>query len=134
MASSLFQDEPSANKRRPSRVSSIQNAALPTITEFTEALLPEPDWYSLGIFLGASTAELDTIGINYRGVSTMRCYIELYSCLKSRDIIPSWEFIIDCLQRMNKDALAKRITSKFIKSLSSSDSLKNKEIEVKGNL
>ena len=125
-----------ASRRKPPQLEasgvSNQSTAVPSIDQFAEALLSESDWYSLGIFLGATTAELDTIGINYRGVSIMRCLIELYKCLQSRAMIPSWEHITNCLKRMNKDELATRISSMYVKtsvSKPSSSSIKHSGAE-----
>ena len=89
------------------------DSSLPSIDQFADALSPESDWYSLGVFLGAPTGELDAIGINYRGVSNIRCLIELYKCLQSRGKTPSWDFIAKCLRKMNKNSLADRIDSLY---------------------
>ena len=92
----------------------LQEMATPTIDQFAEVSSLEPDWYTLGIFLGAPSHELDTIGLNYRGISILRCLVEVYKCLENRGNVPSWDFIANNLRRMNNHSLADRIDSKYI--------------------
>ena len=87
---------------------------IPTIDQFAEVSSLEPDWYTLGIFLGAPSHELDTIGLNYRGISKLRCLVEVYKCLENRGNLPSWDFIANNLRRMNNHSLADRIDLKYI--------------------
>ena len=86
----------------------------PTIDQFAEELVKEPRWYDLGIFLGVPTHELDNIGLNYRQEGTMRCLIEMYKCLVSRQKLRSWEDIAEALSRINNEYLSHHIKQKYL--------------------
>ena len=86
----------------------------PTIDKFAEVLSQEAEWYTLGVFLGATTQELDAIGLNYRTVSVMRCLIELYTSLQRRGKCLSWDHIANTLRRMKNYYLADQIISVYI--------------------
>ena len=87
----------------------------PTIDQFGEELVKEPRWYDFGIFLGVPTHELDTIGLNYRQEGTMRCLIEMYKCLESRQKLRSWEDIAEALSRINNEYLSHHIRQKYLR-------------------
>ena len=91
---------------------SSYTAPSPTITEFTNVLSEETDWYTFGTFMGVSANELDNIGLNYPGI--MRCLIEMYKCIESMGLPLSWEHIVKSLRNMKNHSLADRIHSKYI--------------------
>ena len=101
--------------RFPRKMSSY-TAPPPTITEFASVLSEETDWYTFGTFMGVPANELDNIGLNYRTVGVMRCLIEMYKCIESRELPLSWERIVESLRKMKNYSLADRIRSKYILS------------------
>ncbi len=86
----------------------------PSIDQFAEVLSKGPDWYSLGVFLGVPSNELDTIGENYSKISVTRCLIEVYKCLERLGKAPSWDFIASKLRALDHHALAEHIDSTYI--------------------
>ena len=88
--------------------------ATPSIDTFAKVLSKQPDWYSLGVFLGVPSSELDTIGENYSKISVTRCLIEVYKCLERLGKAPSWDFIANNLREMGNHALAEHIDSTYI--------------------
>ena len=86
----------------------------PSIDQFAAVLSKVPDWYSLGVFLGAPSHELDSIRENYSTTGVIRCLIEVYNCLERLKKAPSWDFIANKLGRMNYVALAEYIDSTYI--------------------
>ena len=101
---------------RLSRRMSSYTAPPPTITEFASVLAEETGWYIFGTFMGVPANELDNIGLNYRTEGVMRCLIEMYKCIESRELPLSWEHIVESLRKMNNYSLADRIHSKYILS------------------
>ena len=92
-----------------SRVSSRFAVESPTVDKFVEVLATERDWYSLGMFLGVSTVDLDVISTNYSTQGIRRCLIEIYKCLDSKGKPLSWKIIAIALQRMESFNLANEI-------------------------
>ena len=92
-----------------SRVSSRFAVESPTIDNFVEELATERDWYTLGMFLGVSTVDLDVITTNYSTQGIRRCLIEIYKCLESKGKPLSWKIIAVALQRMENSNLANEI-------------------------
>ena len=90
------------------------NMSDPSIDQFAEALSKEPDWYSLGVFLGVPSNELDRIGEIYNKISVTRCLIEMYKCLDRLGKAPSWDFIASKLRALDHHALAEHIDSTYI--------------------
>ncbi len=86
----------------------------PSIDDFIEALSEEPDWYSLGIFLGVPAIRLDLFKLVNRETSVTRCLIEVYMCLERLGKAPSWDMILLTLRSMGNHALAKTIVSRYI--------------------
>ena len=86
----------------------------PSIDLFAEVLSEEPDWYSLGVFLGAPTTDLDLIKQEYRGATVTRCLIEVYKCLERLCKAPSWDSISSKLRALDNHALAEHIDSTYI--------------------
>ena len=101
---------------RLSRRMSSYTAPPPTITEFASVLSEETDWYTFGTFMGVPANELDNVGLNYRTVGVMRCLIEMYKCIESRELPLSWEHIVESLRKMKNYSLADRIHSKYLLS------------------
>ena len=100
---------------RPFLSSAVQfNMSDPSIDQFAESLSKEPDWYSLGVFLGVPSNELDRIGENYNKISVTRCFIEMYKCLDRLRKAPSWDFIASKLRLLDNHALAEQIDSTYI--------------------
>lgn len=81
---------------------------------FAEALSEDPDWYTLGVFLGVKSHTLKEIGRNYRLEGTIRCLIELYESYSESCEEPlSWDIIVSALQRKKNVHLANKLQSKF---------------------
>ena len=92
----------------------------PLIDQFAEELVKEPKWYTLGIFLGVPTHELDAINLGYSSEGIMRCLIEVHKYIQSNDIYLSWARVAKCLERMNNLYLARLIKDKYIAESSKS--------------
>ena len=88
--------------------------AAPSIDQFAKVLSKEQDWYSLGVFLGVPTTDLDMIKQEYRGATVTRCLIEVYKCTEKLGKAPSWDFIASNLREMGNHALAENIDSTYI--------------------
>ena len=86
----------------------------PDIALFTKELVKEPRWYTLGIFLGVPTYELDTINLYHSSEGIMRCYIEIHKQLHSTGKPLSWGKIVWCLSTMNNRYLAREIERRYI--------------------
>ena len=87
-----------------------------SVDQFAEVLSPEGlKWFDVGIFLGASTAELKEIQHNYSTNGVVRCLIELHYCLvkKARERL-AWDNIVIALRRLGNNALADSIHSSYI--------------------
>ena len=87
---------------------------VPSIDQFAEVLSKGPDWYSLGVFLGAPSNELNSINHEYTRIGVTRCLIEVYQCLEKLGKAPSWDFIASKLRALDNHALAERIDSTYI--------------------
>ena len=82
---------------------------------FSEVLSQEgPKWFDIGIYLGASTAELKDIQHNYNTNGVVRCLIELHDCLVKKTKPLTWENVANALRRLGNNALADTIHSKYI--------------------
>ena len=88
--------------------------AAPSIDQFAEVLSKDPDWYSLGVFLGVPGNELNMIRENYSKISVTRCLIEVYQCLERLGKAPCWDFIASKLRALDHHALAEQIDSTYI--------------------
>ena len=88
----------------------------PSIDQFAEELSPVSDWYTLGVFLGAPTPELDTIRNEYSKIGVTRCLIELYKCLEKLGQTPSWGVIVRKLKSMSNNALAEKLHTTYSSS------------------
>ena len=84
----------------------------PSVEEFVAVLLQEHDWYSLGVFLGVSRAELMRIEKYQGAISITRCLIELYGCLEKNTLC--WEKIANGLKWLGNNTLSDEIYSKYI--------------------
>ncbi len=85
----------------------------PTADQFSEVLSPEgPKWFDIGIYLGASYAELSEIQQNHHGV--VRRLIELHACLAQKEKPITWNVIATALRRLRNHALAEKIHSNYI--------------------
>ena len=94
--------------------------AVPSIDQFAKVLSQEPcrlvlAWciprYSLGVFLGAPSNDLDLIKHEYRGTSVTRCLIETYKRLGKA---PSWDSIANNLRAIGNHSLSEHIDSTYI--------------------
>ena len=88
--------------------------AASSIDQFAKVLSKELDWYSLGIFLGVPSHDLNTINHEYSRISVTRCLIEVYQCLERLGKAPSWNSIASKLRTMGNHALADHIDSTYI--------------------
>ena len=93
---------------------------IPSMDKFAEVLSQESEWYTVGAFLDSSAQDLDFIASNYSKAGIMRCYIEVYKCLKTRGKCLTWEHIATSLRRMKNHNLAELIHSEYIKLMASS--------------
>ena len=107
----------------------------PPIDQFTEVLVLESRWYTLGMFLGVPTYVLDEISRNYTSEGVMRCLIELYKRIVDRGNEFSWDQVAKALRKMNNNRLANQIQSNFVKPLlrSSSASLQEETTKLASN-
>ena len=101
----------------------MSGSPTPTINEFAEVLVTESRWYTLGIFLGLQTYDLDTINFQYSGDGVMRCLIEMYKRMEERGKLPTWEKISATLKEMKNYYLAQNITSRYIQSSQQNSSI-----------
>ena len=92
----------------------VSSSLSPTIDQFIERLSTVSDWYTLGIFLGATAMDLKNIELHHSSRGVVRCLVELHEHLRTIGRIPSWEFLSSCLKRMNEIELAKQIDSMYI--------------------
>ena len=87
-----------------------------SVDHFAEVLLEEgTKWFDIGIFLGATTAELKEIHQNYSTNGARRCLIELHDCLARKENTLSWDAIATALRRLGNNALADSIHSNYIR-------------------
>ena len=92
----------------------MADLAGPTNDEFAAVLYEVVEWYTLGIFIGVLSRDLDEIDQTYSKKGTMRCLIEMYKCIKERGIPLSWKHVADSLIKMKHRALADQIYSDYI--------------------
>ena len=86
----------------------------PSIDQFAKVLSKEQDWYSLGVFLGVPSHEINTIKYEYSRISVTRCLVEVYQCLERLGKAPSWDSIASNLRAIGNNALAEHIDSTYI--------------------
>ncbi len=86
---------------------------LPTVDCFAEELVKESRWYDLGVFLGISAHDLDSIGNVYSSNGTTRCLIEMHKCLMKTATIFTWDDVATALSRMDNFQLAGYIDQKY---------------------
>ena len=96
----------------------------PSVDEFAEALAPESRWYTFGILLGIASHALDVISDNYSSEGVVRCLRQLYQCAKTslEEKRLSWEYIIIILRKIDNNALADKIYSRYLQHASSDPS------------
>ena len=87
----------------------------PTVDQFAEVLLLEgANWFDIGVFLGASAAEMEVIRQNHATNSVITCLIKLHDCLVKKEKPLTWEAITTALRRLGNHRLADSIHSKYI--------------------
>ncbi len=87
----------------------------PTADRFSEVLSQEgPKWFDIGIYMGASTAELKQIQDIYGTNGVVRCLVELHDCLVKKGKPLTWDAIATALRRLGNNTLADSIHSKYI--------------------
>ena len=107
--------------------SNLHNVPTPSPAQFAEVLSKGGcDWYSLGVYLGASFPDLDTISHEYSSMGAVRCLIELYKCLETRGKSLSWDAIVKALEGMQFHALAENIQMNYTDSPHNTTSRSNK--------
>ena len=87
----------------------------PTVDQFAEVLRPEGNsWFDIGVFLGASDAEIEVIRQNHATNGVVTCLIKLHGCLVKKGKPLTWETIATALRRLGNHTLADSIHSKYI--------------------
>lgn len=89
-------------------------ATVPTLAKFAEVLKTEDNWYDLGVMLGASVGELNTIQNIHEKRGIITCLVQLHDCLERKGKDLSWETIANALDRMNSQRLANIIRSEYV--------------------
>ena len=86
----------------------------PTPDLFSEILSKAgSNWFDIGVYLEASTANLEYIQQNYGTHGVVRCLIEVHKCLVMKGKL-TWESIATALRRLDNHALAEFIHSNYI--------------------
>ncbi len=86
----------------------------PSADVFSEVLSQEGSkWFDIGVYLGASTADLKEIRQNYNTHGLVTCLIEVHECLTRKGLL-SWERIATALRRLGNNTLADSIHSSYI--------------------
>ena len=89
--------------------------AYPTADLFSEVLSQDgPNWFDIGVYLGASITDLREIQQNYAINGVVTCLIELHDCLVKKGNPLTWEAIATALRRLDNHTLADSIHSKYI--------------------
>ena len=90
----------------------------PTPDLFSEVLSQEGQkWFDIGVYLGASIADLKGIQHNYSTHGVVRCLIELHDCLAKKENPLTWEGIATALRRLDNNALAESIHSNILPAI-----------------
>ena len=100
-----------------STTSTVQqhNFSPPTVDQFAEVLRPEGNsWFEIGVFLGASTTEMEVIRQNHATNGVVTCLIKLHECLVKKGKPLTWEAIATTLRSLGNNTLADFIHSKYI--------------------
>ena len=71
-------------------------------------------WFDIGVYLGASIADLKEIRQNYSTDGVVRCLIELHYLLAKKEKPLTWEAIATALMRLGNHSLANSIHSGYI--------------------
>ena len=86
-----------------------------TVDQFAEVLRHEgASWFDIGVFLGASAAEMMEIRQNYATNGVVTCLIKLHECLVKKGKPLTWEAIATTLRRLGNHRLADSIHSDYI--------------------
>ena len=89
--------------------------AVPTADLFSEVLSQDgPNWFDIGVYLGASAAEIREIRQNHATNGVVTCLIKLHECLVKKGKPLSWEAIATALRRLGNHRLADSIHSDYI--------------------
>ena len=90
--------------------------ATPTTADlFVEVLSQDgPNWFDIGVYLGASITDLREIRKNYTTHGIITCLAELHDCLVKKGKPLTWEAIATALRRLDNHRLADSIHSKYI--------------------
>ena len=87
----------------------------PTVDQFAEVLTQAgTNWFDIGVFLGASDAEIEVIRQNYATNGVVTCLIKLHECLVKKGKPLTWEAIATALRRLDNNRLADSIHSNYI--------------------
>ena len=87
----------------------------PTVDQFAEVLTQAgTNWFDIGVFLGASDAEIEVIRQNYATNGVVTCLIKLHECLVKKGKPLTWEAIATALRRLGNNTLADSIRSDYI--------------------
>ena len=90
-------------------------AVTPTVDLFAEVLTQAgTSWFEIGVFLGASTTEMEVIRQNHATNGVVTCLIKLHECLVKKGKPLTWEAIATALKRLGDHRLADSIHSNYI--------------------
>ena len=73
-----------------------------------------PNWFDIGVYLGASITDLKEIRKNYTTHGIITCLAELHECLVKKNKPLTWEAIATALRRLGNHRLADSIHSNYI--------------------
>ena len=82
---------------------------IPGVTEFAAILKAEPNWYTLGVFLGLSVGDMTFIQRDNNVHGILQRYIAVYTSLEYQNKLKTWSDIADALRKMDNHALAGNI-------------------------
>ena len=93
----------------------ISGMAVPAADLFVEVLSQDcPNWFDIGVYLGASITDLREIRKNYTTHGIITCLAELHDCLVKKEKPLTWEAIATALRRLGNHRLAESIHSDYI--------------------
>ena len=93
----------------------ISGMAVPAADLFVEVLSQDgPNWFDIGVYLGASITDLREIRKNYTTHGIITCLAELHECLVKKEKLLTWKAIATALRRLGNHRLAESIHSKYI--------------------
>ena len=93
----------------------ISGMSVPTADLFSEVLSQDgSNWFDIGVFIGASAAEMEVIRQNHAINGVVTCLIKVHECLVKKKKPLTWEAIATALRRLGNHRLADSIHSDYI--------------------